>query len=257
MKIRLDFVSNSSSSSYIIAVEDNPHMMVLNDPQLLTFKELVDKFSNRLFGPANFYVHITDAPIIEISDKEFYKRFMDDAVFVDNDEHKIKIYMPHDAIYPYTVSNTLQKERNTTKWNDIRKLLNGNTFPDSKEYESLSEFYMRLLQASDDAVAKACYNVLEPYLKDMRFCYQEITDDYRGQCIDGKNPFDMSIDPDAPTSNRKHEVYDPDEVMTSRKYQTFYEPLDQPHDECLVEARIAFLEKINGPLKFKRIYSNH
>ena len=260
MKTRLDFVSNSSSSSYIIAVEDNPHMMVLNDPQLLTFKELVDKFSNRLFGPSNFYRHISDAPIIEICDEEFLHRFMNDTVFDscdDEDGNKTKIYMPHDALYPYTISNILQKERNTVKWDVIRKLLNGNTFPDSKEYESLSEFYVRLLQASDDAVAQACYSALEPYLKDMRFCYQEISDNYRGYCINGENPFDMSIDPDTPASNRKHEESDPEEVMTNRKYQTFYEPLDQPHDECLVEARIAFLEKLNGPLKFKRIFSNH
>ncbi len=256
MKIRLDFVSNSSSSSYIIAVEDNPHMMVLNDPQLLTFKELIDKFSHRLFGPSSFYIRTANAPIIEVSDEEFLNRFMNDTVFVDNAEHKIKIYMPHEAIYPYTVSNTLQKERNTVKWNDVRKFLNGNN-PTSKEYDALSEFYMQLLQASDAAVAQACYNVLEIYLKDMRFCYQEITDEYRGYCIDDENPFEQSVDPDAPKGPRKIGTFDPEEVMTNRKYQTFYEPLDQPHDECLIESRIEFLEKLNGPFKFKRIFSNH
>lgn len=257
MKTRLDFVSNSSSSSYIIAVEDNPHMMVLNNPQLLTFKELIDKFNHRLFGQSSFYIRTTEATIIEVSDDEFYKRFMDDTVLVDHEERKIKIYMPHAAIYPYTVSNTLQKEHNTVKWNDVRKLLSGNTFPDSKEYDSLSEFYMQLLQASDDAVAQACYNVLEPYLKDMRFCYQEIADEYRGYCIDDENPFEQSVDPDAPKVLRKNSTTDPEDVMINRKYQTFYEPLDQPHDECLIEARIALLEKLNGPFKFKRIYSNH
>lgn len=229
-------------------------MMVLNDPQLLTFKELVDKFSNRLFGPSNFYRHISDAPIIEICDEEFLHRFMNDTVFDrcdDEDGNRTKIYMPHDAIYPYIVSRTVQKERNTD--NCIKQCFDGN----SDEYYSLCDFYVRLLQASDDAVAQACYGALEPYLKDMRFCYQEISDNYRGYCIDGENPFDMSIDPDMPASNRKHEESDPEEVMTNRKYQTFYEPLDQPHDECLVEARIAFLEKLNGPLKFKRIFSNH
>ena len=252
MKKRSDFVSNSSSSSYIIAVEDNPHMMVLNDPELLTFKELVDKFGNRLFGPANFYMHISDAPIIEISDEEFLHRFMNDTVFDrcdDEDYNKIKLYMPHDAIYPYIVSRTIQKERNTDK--RIKQCFDSN----SDEYISVCDLYIRLLQASADAVAQACYNALEPYLKDMRFCYQEISDNYCGH-VD-ENPFDMSIDPDAPTSNRKHGAVDPEEVMANRKYQTFYEPLDQPHDECLVEARIAFLEKLNGPLKFKRIYSNH
>ena len=259
MKTRLDFVSNSSSSSYIISVEDNPHMMILNDPQLLTLKELVDKFSDRLFSPYNFVINISEAHIVEVSNEEFVKRFMNDTILVDNNDHKIKIHMPHDAIHPYTVSKLLQKTRNTDKWSFIRNTLNVNDYT-SEEYDDLSEFYIQLIQAADSAINKACYNVLEQYLKDMRFCYQEISDDYcgyHGYYIDDENPFDMSIDPDAPVSNRKHGVIDPKKVMENRKYQTFYEPLNQPNDECLIDARIAFLEKINGPLKFKRIYSNH
>ena len=84
MKTRLDFVSNSSSSSYIISVEDNPHMMILNDPQLLTLKELVDKFSDRLFSPYNFVINISEAHIVEVSNEEFVKRFMNDTIFVNN-----------------------------------------------------------------------------------------------------------------------------------------------------------------------------
>ena len=229
-------------------------MMVLNDPLLLTFKELVDRFSRRLFGPSDYYMRTSIAPVIEVSDDEFFKRFMEDTVFIDVNEQKFKIYMPHAAIYPYSVSSALQKERNSKNWTDIRNMLNGND-PTSEEYDKLSEFYMNLLQMADDAVADACYNVLKPYLKDMRFCYQEVSDDYRGYWNDNDdNPFDQSADPDDPRDRGKPNA---EEVMINRKYQTYYEPLDQPHDECLVETRIAFLEKLKGPFKFKRIFSNH
>lgn len=251
MKTRLDFVSNSSSSSYIIAVEDNPHMMVLNDPMLLTFKELVDKFGHRLFCPSAY----REFPVVEVSDDEFIKRFMDDAVFIDSENGKCCTYMPHSAIYLYAVHAALKNEHDSKSWINIKNELNGDFVASSEEYDSLSEFYVRLMQNTDAAISKACYDVLEPKLKDMRFCYQEVTDDYRGYWNDADdNPFDQSADPDSP---RKRGMPKAEEVMLNRKYQTYYESLDQPHDECLVEARINLLEKLNGPFKFKRIFSNH
>lgn len=89
MKTRIDYVSNSSSCSFIIASEDNPCKMVLHNPTTLTLKELVDRFSEKLFAVYRdaWYIHSEHSGWKEqfVSCQEFSKAFLDNSMWKDYD----------------------------------------------------------------------------------------------------------------------------------------------------------------------------
>lgn len=80
MKTRSDFVSNSSSTSFVVSAEDNKYEMFLHNPRLLTLKEYVDRYMGAdldWYSECGVFIAMARNPKIEyVDDKDFIKMFL-------------------------------------------------------------------------------------------------------------------------------------------------------------------------------------
>lgn len=249
MKTRLDFVSNSSSSSYIIAAEDNVHLMVLSDPEVMTLKELLKRFGHRMFFPY-WRTSAEELRMAVVPDDKFISMFLFDTLCKLSSNERIYC-IPECASRAFELYLKLDDIKTEEQYIELISTV---FKPEAGNLTTeLDDLVWKLRAEAQNAVVDACYKVLKTELDKMLFCYQEIEDSYRGAEV-FEDPFKLSVDPDS-----KRHSYDVEDVMRSRVNKTFYEDcsLAQANDECLVAARIAFLEKLRGPFKFKRVFSNH
>lgn len=80
MKVRSDFVSNSSSTSFVVSAEDNAYGMLLHNPRLLTLKDYVDRYMYEdldWYSECGLFISMGRVPKIEyVDDKDFIRMFL-------------------------------------------------------------------------------------------------------------------------------------------------------------------------------------
>ena len=213
MKTRLDFVSNSSSSSYIIAAEDNVHLMVLSDPEVMTLKETLKKFGYRMFFPY-WRTPAEELSMAVVSDDKFISMFLSDTLCKLSSNERIYC-IPECASRAFELYLKLDDIKTDEQYIE----LNNTVFKpeDGCLTTALDDLNWKLRAEAQNAVVDACYKVLKTKLGKMLFCYQEIGDNYRGTEV-LEDPFKLSVDPD-----HKRHCYDVEDVMRSRVNKTFYE----------------------------------
>ena len=135
--IRNDFVSNSSSSSFIVAAEDNKYDILLQDYDVLDLKAYIDHF---IFRDMSQYGGLV------LNDKEDLKKF----VFVSN-----------------TTFNKLFDRNISFKLPDISKpFVDKYLNKKSKNYDDIEDFMK--------ALKKVYYDVLKLKWENCKFHYSEI-----------------------------------------------------------------------------------
>ena len=136
--IRNDFVSNSSSSSFIVAAEDNKFDILLHDYDILTLDEYIDHFIIREIFDGFYYLEKMDS----------YK-FVSDAAFNKNFGIRMRHILPEEC---KPLVEKLIELRNDTKNNSEESF---------KIYDKIKEI---------------CKKVLQLKWKDVKFHYAEVDD---------------------------------------------------------------------------------
>ena len=151
--IRNDFVSNSSSSSFIVSADDNKYDILLQDYDILDLKEYCNHFIMRdVFEYCSFVDDIDKIKFV--SDAEFNKRF----------DHNIVNLLPLDSKPIVELYFEHRKKRDKlyadgTSYND----------PQFKEY-------YEALNGITDKIKEACVKSLSLKWKDVKFHYAEVDD---------------------------------------------------------------------------------
>lgn len=167
MKTRIDFVSNSSSSSFICALEDNQFGILLSSFQVLDFDQYFDKFGKREVEEYQFYDK--DRKMKFISDQEYAKQFATGNVGC----------LPEFARDSYAALDTYKKKEPPSGKYNYKD-------PEWKAFYDKEDALLH--QVVDD-----CKTVLRPYWGETKFCYSEIEDN---NCSDIAEIFECWSDED-------------------------------------------------------------
>jgi len=184
--IRNDFVSNSSSSSFIVSHDDNKFHLLLSNPRVLTLKDYINEFGRRHIF--NYWCY---------SDREMDKiKFIAPPRFSKLFGGNVNMTLPSTAKnYMEEYLSVYKSRPEGAKW-------------DSKEFKSWSERCETLMQKVMDCVYKA----VEPEWKNVKFDFEEIDDNYIGDYGDYDNDEDAE-------HNYDHENCDTMEEFVQEKIE--------------------------------------
>ena len=159
MKTRTDFVSNSSSSSFICALEDNKYGVLLQDFKLLNFDQYFEEFGSR--DLSEYWGYYKDSENVEFVTSSRYSKMFGNGVYG---------YLPTNAKSAYDRLIAFKKTPKPKDFND-------------PAWKERTETEQKLF----DDVKAICKKVLEPNWKDAKFCYLEIDDN---ECSSSAEAFD-------------------------------------------------------------------
>ena len=152
MKTRNDFVSNSSSSSFICTLADNKFQCLLSDFRVLTLESYFKEFGDREISDQWCY-GIEDADMKFVSPQEYSSRFSNGVAHV----------------LPMTAKSLYEEYSAQVKRRKELHLQYG-----SKELEDA----LKAEDAIFSMIKEKCVEALKLEWRNERFCYSEVSDNF-------------------------------------------------------------------------------
>lgn len=146
-------MSNSSSSSFIVAAEDNVYRVLLHDPRKLSLSEYVEEFLWRDIFYDSWHL---EKNVKFVSNQEFSRLFKED---------KLDNVLPESAKDLYDDYIKIQDSKD--------ECLNNHKFDDA-EYKK----YYATIELMKNNILKRCLAALKLKWKSVVFHYQEVDDNY-------------------------------------------------------------------------------
>ena len=160
MKIRSDFVSNSSSSSFICLLSDNKYGILLDKFKILDLRAFLNEFGWRDLFDFNFdYRDDAESIVKYVSSQAFSKKFGQGAV---------ENTLPKTAKLAYEEYNNALKKRKEMEQSK------GIDFYTGKDENANS--LLEMIDQLQSKVLDKVYEALEPEWGKEKFCYLEVDD---------------------------------------------------------------------------------